>query len=467
MQANAGQQTLVSDAGVKDLSKHHLQKSAAYKLNKRQTHSTIRNRFVLYMGSMFLILGILGGVSYLSLQSTISDFKEVTQEKLLQFRKIVYLQDLVSLTNETIYQYVALGDFEEAELIFNENIIETEESFNDVLANLPLTGKQTQLLIKAKNEWVNGASIGHRILAMTNPKNDPMMPVLLRKFENHTAGAIDIMYEVHNINTKQIEQRRLDAQQSFSQTRIITLAGFFTGILTFIAGAIAMQKFVLKPAHRLLTSLEKFGQGDLTHRIQVRTNDEFGALAMGFNHMADNLEKDQQKLAELAIRDGLTGLYNRREFERLLSDEVHRFRRHGHPVSLLILDIDHFKQINDRYGHQAGDAALKTVANIITNQSRTGDVIARYGGEEITILLPETDVESAHILAERTCRAIEEFPIMISPGQALPITVSIGIATIPVNAQSARDLISSADLAMYEAKRSGRNCVRQASPLAH
>jgi diguanylate cyclase (GGDEF)-like protein len=97
---------------------------------------------------------------------------------------------------------------------------------------------------------------------------------------------------------------------------------------------------------------------------------------------------------------------------------------------------------------------------MITNECRTGDVIARYGGEELAVILPETGAENATALAERICQAIAEFPVMISPREAIPITVSVGTATVPDNAHSARDLVTVADLAMYEAKRNGRNCVR-------
>jgi diguanylate cyclase (GGDEF)-like protein len=424
--------------------------------------SSLRQRFLLYLGSLFLLLSILGGVSYYTLQATVDNFDQAINQELLYLRQQIYLRDLVTLTNNPVYQYISYGDAQER-LLYKDIQSEANDLFIEILDNTQLSGTQKELIHNSYQEWQKATTTAMAILSPTQPMEKKATQTLLETFNNYTEGTIDILYESHNINLKNIEMLRTEANSNFIFTQSITLAGFITGIITFITAIIAMFRFVLQPAQSLLQSMESFGRGDLRHRIKVTSTDEFGALAVGFNRMAENLERDQAKLAELAIRDSLTGLYNRREFERLLNDEIHRFRRHGHPVSLLIIDIDHFKQINDRYGHQVGDEALRTVADIITNESRTGDVIARYGGEELAVILPETGAENATILAERTCQAIAEFPVMISPKEVIPITVSIGAATVPDNANAARDLVTAADLAMYEAKRNGRNCVRSAT----
>jgi len=424
--------------------------------------SSLRQRFLLYLGSLFLLLSILGGVSYYTLQITVKNFDQAINHELLYLRQQIYLRDLVTLTNNPVYQYVTYGDPQE-QLLYEDIRSEADELFTEILNNEALISTQKTMIQTSFQEWQKATTTATAILSSTHPLNKKAARALLDTFNNYTEGTIDILYESHNINLQRIENLRTEANSNFIFTQSITLAGFITGIITFITAIIAMFRFVLKPAQNLLQSMEMFGRGELTHRIKVTSTDEFGALAVGFNRMAENLERDQAKLAELAIRDSLTGLYNRREFERLLNDEIHRFRRHGHPVSLLIIDIDHFKQINDRYGHQVGDEALRTVADIITNESRTGDVIARYGGEELAVILPETGADNATTLAERTCQAIAEFPVMVSPKEIIPITVSVGTATVPDNAHTARDLVTAADLAMYEAKRNGRNCVRAAS----
>lgn len=423
--------------------------------------SSLRQRFILYLGSLFMLLAILGGVSYFTLQDTIEDFDQAINHELLYLRQQIYLRDVVSLTNKPVSQYVYFGDIQER-LLYKDFSLEAEELFTSIIASNSMGGAERAIIQASFLEWRMAVTAAKEILASTYPIDKKQAKKLLGTFNNHTEGTIDLLYEAHNINLERIENLRIKANGNFLVTKEITLAGFATGIVTFITAIIAMFRFVLKPAQNLLRSMETVGRGDMSHRIPITSTDEFGALAVGFNRMAENLERDQAKLAELAVRDSLTGLYNRREFDRLLNDEIHRFRRHGHLVSLLILDIDHFKKINDRYGHQVGDEALKSVSNLIVNASRTGDVIARYGGEELAIILPETNPEEALILAERTCTVISEFPVMISTKEVIPITVSIGIATVPNDAHTARDLVTAADLAMYEAKHKGRNRVRAA-----
>lgn len=158
---------------------------------------------------------------------------------------------------------------------------------------------------------------------------------------------------------------------------------------------------------------------------------------------------------QLSVTDTLTGLLNRRYIEERLTEEVVRSKRHRFPVSMLMLDVDNFKSYNDSFGHPAGDAALKIVADILNEALRADDVAARYGGEEFAILLPQTSSEEAAQIAERIRRRIEsaEFP-------KRRVTVSIGIASCSAHIGTPKDLVSAADVALYEAKNNGRNNVQ-------
>jgi len=173
------------------------------------------------------------------------------------------------------------------------------------------------------------------------------------------------------------------------------------------------------------------------------------------------LEESRAALQELAIRDELTGLYNRREFGRALAQEVARTTRTARPLSLLVLDIDHFKAVNDRHGHEAGDRVLQGVARVVMESVRSLDRAARFGGEELVVLLPETPASEALCVAERLRRRIAaaRFGSAVT-GADLGVTVSIGVATYPVDCAGADELFCAADRALYDAKRSGRNrCV--------
>lgn len=168
------------------------------------------------------------------------------------------------------------------------------------------------------------------------------------------------------------------------------------------------------------------------------------------------------KLNALTIKDELTGLYNRREMNRLLEYEFERHWRHGYPLSLIMADIDHFKHVNDYFGHPVGDQILRWLADIIRRDLRTLDRPCRYGGEEFAIILPETSVQYACQVAERLRQTIAAQSYWYEgnetcQGQNIPITISLGVAEIPGDADEITSLIQAVDQALYSAKHNGRN----------
>ena len=163
-------------------------------------------------------------------------------------------------------------------------------------------------------------------------------------------------------------------------------------------------------------------------------------------------------VARQASTDGLTELANRREFEDSLANEISRAERFGGSLALILADLDSFKQVNDRFGHQAGDEVLRTFADILRETVRDIDVAARYGGEEFAILLPQTDIAGAERLAERLRGAVETRPTAHAQGIPVVVTSSFGVASFP-EAETAPGLFAAADEALYRAKRAGKNCV--------
>ncbi len=170
------------------------------------------------------------------------------------------------------------------------------------------------------------------------------------------------------------------------------------------------------------------------------------------------LSETLEQLRQLATRDQLTGLLNRREFDRILGDELNRGRRFGRPVALALIDIDHFKKVNDTHGHPAGDAVLQHVAGIVAAQARNVDFVARYGGEEMAVIMIESTAGAARVAMERTAAYLALTPCRIGE-LVLPVTFSAGVACVPDDGDSAPGLIAAADQALYAAKRAGRNRV--------
>jgi diguanylate cyclase (GGDEF)-like protein len=171
-----------------------------------------------------------------------------------------------------------------------------------------------------------------------------------------------------------------------------------------------------------------------------------------------DLVEQADKLKELATVDGMTGLFNRRHFFSLAEIEWARYQRHWRPMSLLMMDIDQFKSINDQFGHDVGDHVIIQIADICRQEKRKSDVVARFGGEEFLLLLPETDVEEAQSVAERLRRLVEARELSIA-SRAINTTVSIGVAQADPYMQTLFDLIKMTDQALYAAKNAGRNRV--------
>ncbi|HEX7956253.1 MAG TPA: GGDEF domain-containing protein, partial [Pyrinomonadaceae bacterium] len=168
-----------------------------------------------------------------------------------------------------------------------------------------------------------------------------------------------------------------------------------------------------------------------------------------------------EQMQHQALTDALTGCFNRRFFEIQLERDLHLATRMRQPVSLILLDIDHFKRVNDTHGHDAGDAALRILAGALREELRGVDTAARYGGEEFAIILPQAGPEGALVVAERLRSRIEKTEV---PGVGC-ITASLGVATFPQDASSRELLVTTADRALYLAKRSGRNRVHSAEEL--
>ncbi len=164
----------------------------------------------------------------------------------------------------------------------------------------------------------------------------------------------------------------------------------------------------------------------------------------------------QSKLREQAIRDPLTNLFNRRYLEETLDRELSRASREEYPVCIIMIDLDHFKRINDTHGHEAGDLVLKAIADILAEQSRRGDFACRYGGEEFVIVMPNVTLETAYQRAEELRQSLNLLSVPYEYYR-LSVTISMGIACFPEHGQTREAILRAADQAMYAAKQAGRD----------
>jgi diguanylate cyclase (GGDEF)-like protein len=192
---------------------------------------------------------------------------------------------------------------------------------------------------------------------------------------------------------------------------------------------------------------------ELENRVALRT--------LQLSNELKERKRMEKKLKHLATHDPLTGLYNRNELERRIAEDLDRAARYQHPLSIFMVDIDHFKEINDNYGHGGGDRILRSIAFELERSLRKTDYVARFGGEEFLVVLPETSLKRAIELGERLRFRIANYEAVLGD-EKVALTISIGVASFPDISTNWGDLLDAADTAMYQAKHDGRNCLRSA-----
>ena len=265
-------------------------------------------------------------------------------------------------------------------------------------------------------------------------------------------------------------------------------------LLIALGEFMALSYLIIKPVSKisdyLRNSIDK--DGHLIEDIPVSSNDEFGHMAKQFNELGYRLNEANKKLQSkvdladrqlietnsqlkqlneefkiLSITDPLTGLFNRRHFNDLMTTEISMSRRHGDANSIMLIDIDHFKAINDTFGHYVGDTVLKNLTNTLKENLRHTDAVCRIGGEEFAVLCKRADAMSAIEIAEKLRTEVENTPLARGIDDDLVVTISIGVVSIPNSrgSDTAEQLFKDADNALYYSKNHGRNCVTHADSL--
>lgn len=202
------------------------------------------------------------------------------------------------------------------------------------------------------------------------------------------------------------------------------------------------------------------------HALNTELEERVNRRTSQLNRELKARKRIEKRLKHQATHDPLTGLYNRNELERRIADDIARATRYNHPISIFMVDIDHFKEINDRYGHANGDRVLRSVAFELERSLRKTDYVARFGGEEFLVVLPETPLSRAVELGERLRQRVAGHRIALGD-DSVSLTVSIGVASFPEIDSDWHALLDAADMAMYQAKHDGRNCLRSTPSSVH
>lgn len=242
---------------------------------------------------------------------------------------------------------------------------------------------------------------------------------------------------------------------------LLLIVGIGVTIIAIFTGRKLSEPFI-----HLTSTAQKIAQGDLKERAHVQSQNEIGDLAQCINVMVDSLQeksvqliKANEKLAAASLRDSLTGLFNNQNFLKFLDTEYKRARRYNLPLSLLMIDLDNFKLVNDTYGHPFGDFVLKEIARVFEDSIRDSDILCRYGGEEFALILPNTPLEGAYSVAEKLRRTISNL-VFWQGDLSTKLTITVGISTFAEEKINTKeDLLKHADDALYEGKHRGRNMV--------
>jgi diguanylate cyclase (GGDEF)-like protein len=255
-----------------------------------------------------------------------------------------------------------------------------------------------------------------------------------------------------------METAYADIRSLRNKTILLTL------VLLLGVGSLAygLGLLVVLPLERLSRAADQVAGGDLDVAVPVQGGGEVAQLTGVFNDMVNRLREGRHALELLSVTDGLTRLANRRRLDGELAREILSHERHKRNFAVLMLDVDKFKVLNDTHGHPSGDAVLRQLAKILGDCTRRGDTVARFGGEEFMLILPETPAAGALHLAENIRATVEETVFTIEGGKEVRATVSIGLARFPDHGKSAEALIAAADGALYRSKQSGRNRITSA-----
>lgn len=299
-------------------------------------------------------------------------------------------------------------------------------------------------------------------ISVANVADEKVMGRLLQQEEISAKGISDLEYKQMIKDESQLKLVVYLSEAEWKekgQALLYEVSKWLIGSMLFLFVLVLfLARNIVAPIVRLKQSVQKVADGDLSASAQVSSDDEVGQLASAFNKMTESLARSEMELKQLATTDALTGLINRRALTDEAVKERHRANRDGTDIVIVMLDIDHFKRINDRYGHSVGDIVLQRFSEILQSQLRVTDLVSRIGGEEFVVLLPNTDLETGHWLMVKILNYLEATTIELEDGASLQMSFSAGVALWSRSDGFDRAL-SDADNKMYQAKEQGRHCI--------
>lgn len=409
------------------------------------------------MAAAVLPLGISAVLGYLLLNhGVIAAFEDVASRQRHQLDPMQDLRLMMLEAAEPVDEFLYDADATRP-AAYRELRQRIEAAFADLHDNLADEPGTRALVARARDDWWAADRIATEAISARRAPGDTHGSELMHGFHGLINTAVDKLRAA--VDDIEGELRRDHDEASLYYERAQWIAGIAAAVsaLSILAGALLLGRMMSSSVDRLVDGAARFAAGDRDHRIEVKVPPELNKVAAEFNRMISRIDETEAALADQARRDPMTLLPNRRAFDEALAEALARVRRAGEGLALLALDIDHFKRINDTYGHSAGDDVLRIVARTMDADVRAVDHLFRTGGEEFAVLLSGVDAATAEQTAERLRQAVEARPIPVE-GEKIGVTISIGLATATADTD-ADALMNAADEALYDAKTQGRNRV--------
>jgi diguanylate cyclase (GGDEF)-like protein len=410
------------------------------------------------LGMALAILPLAGSAvaGYLILgRGVIASFQEVAMRQRAQIDPTQRLRLLLLGAETPLDDFMDEGDPHQPQAyrVMRERI---ETLFAGVHEQMRADSGLRGLVERARDDWTAADRLAGSALATRHAPGDPQAAALMDQFHGLVTSAVDKLGALYDDLATDLHADHDTALRDVERSKWLAAIAAAVSALAMLGGLLVIGRVMAGSVEQLVNGAERFAAGDRDHRIEVHLP-ELRRVAEQFNRMIGRIHESEDALADLARRDSLTLLLNRRAFDEGLAEMFARQHRFGEGFALLMLDLDHFKRINDAHGHGVGDDVLRAVSRALGAELRPFDRLFRVGGEEFAAILPGNDSAAARIVAERLRQAVAAHAVTIGR-TTIAVTVSIGVASAASGSEPGM-LISRADAALYLAKGAGRDQV--------
>ena len=423
----------------------------------KHLHS-LRSRIIISILIMVLPAALLMYSSYNSIRGSNDSLTQIIDSPLDELLKIQKVQSKILKTELPFHLYLNRGESADREAFIRLSV-EIDLLFENAAKQKELSEQDLNIIKLAQNEWHEAKTLGESLLTTTNIPSASILTAKVDQFGRHLERCTTLLDEITLNSLEKIKQLRFIAQENEWKSIGLLLLVFGLGLVLAILAALSLGQSVIEPIKRLEKTVSLFGKGETSTRINLKSSNELNGLASAFNSMAERFEHIKNELSYLSVHDNLTGLYDRTKLHEEISSEIIRAKRYDRSFSLLLMNIDNFKDVNRVYGRLVGDSVLCSVANKITATVRPTDVSSRYNGDEFAVILSETDAKGAAETTQRLIEAIENNPLNIGDGKLLNISITIVTATYPSDADTDIGLLAITDNSLTQSKNKKKKIV--------